>query len=86
MAQANTTANVTLSGTAFTNGAIVTFEGGQGTAPQVTGTQIVNANTIVVTVNTTVGPGVVTQVWDVRVTNPDNTSAVLPNAFTVTVP
>ena len=85
-AQANTTVNITLSGTAFANGAIVTFEGGEGTAPQVTGTQVVNANTIVVTVNATVGPGVTTQVWDVRVTNPDNTFAVLTNAFTVTVP
>ena len=85
-AQANTTLNVTLSGTAFANGAIVTFEGGEGTAPQVSGTQVVNANTIVVTVNATVGPGVTTQVWDVRVTNPDNTFAVLTNAFTVTVP
>jgi hypothetical protein len=78
--------NITLSGTAFANGAIVTFEGGEGTAPQVTGTQVVNANTIVVTVNATVGPGVTTQVWDVRVTNPDNTFAVLTDAFTVTVP
>ncbi len=85
-AQANTTVNVTLSGTAFANGAIVTFEGGQGAAPQVTSTQIVNANTIVVTVNAGVGEGAATQAWDVRVTNPDNTSAVLSDAFTVTVP
>ena len=85
-AQANTTVNVTLSGTAFANGATVQFEGGQGTAPQVTGTQVVNANTIVITVNAAVDAGATTQVWDVRVTNPDNTFAVLPNAFTVTVP
>ena len=84
-AAANTTVNVTLSGTAFANGAVVSFEGGQGAAPQVTGIEVVNANTIVITVNTAVNPGTATQVWDVRVTNPDNTFAVLPNAFTVTV-
>jgi hypothetical protein len=84
-AQANTTLNVTVSGTAFANGATVSFEGVQGTAPQVTGIEVVNTNTIVITVNTAVGAGATTQVWDVRVTNPNNTFAVLPNAFTVTV-
>ena len=85
-AQANTTLNVTVSGTAFANGATVVFEGAQGTAPQVTGTQVVNANTIVITVNTAVAAGATTQVWDVRVTNPNTTFAVLPDTFTVTVP
>ena len=84
-AQANSIVNVTVSGTAFANGATVTFEGAQGTAPQVTGTQVVNANTIVITVNTAVAAGSTTQAWAVRVTNPNNTSTVLPNAFTVTV-
>jgi hypothetical protein len=84
-AQANTTVNVTITGTAFANGATVSFEGAQGTAPQVTGIEVVNANTIVIAVNAAVGAGTTTQVWDVRVTNPDNTFAVLPNAFTVTV-
>jgi hypothetical protein len=84
-APANSTVNVTLSGTAFANGATVAFEGGQGTAPQVTGIEVVNANTIVVTVNTAVDPGAITQAWDVRVTNLNNAFAVLPDAFTVTV-
>jgi hypothetical protein len=84
-AQANTTVNVTVSGTAFANGATVQFEGAQGTAPQVTGIEVVNANTIVITVNTAVAAGATTQVWDVRVTNPNNDFAVLPNAFTITV-
>ena len=84
--QANTTTNVTLSGTAFANGATVRFEGAQGTAPQVTGIEVVNANTIVISVNSAVDAGASTQVWDVRVTNPNNTFVVLPNAFTVAVP
>jgi hypothetical protein len=83
---ANTTVNVTVSGTAFANGATASFEGAEGTAPQVTGIEVVNANTIVISVNAAVGAGATTQVWDVRVTNPNNTFAVLPNAFTVTVP
>jgi hypothetical protein len=84
--QANTTTNITLSGTAFANGATVTFEGAEGTPPQVTGIEVVNANTIVIAVNSAVAAGASTQVWDVRVTNPNNTFVVLPNAFTVTVP
>ncbi|HUG34934.1 MAG TPA: hypothetical protein VMJ90_09205 [Anaerolineales bacterium] len=84
-AGANTTVNLTLSGTGFANGALVNFEGGQGIAPQVTGIQVVNANTIVITVNVVVDVGTTTQVWDVRVTNPDNAFAVLSDSFTVTV-
>ena len=84
--QANTTTNVTLSGTAFANGATVRFEGAQGTPPQVTGVEVVNANTIVIAVNSAVDAGASTQVWGVRVTNPDNAFVVLPNALTITVP
>jgi hypothetical protein len=84
-AQANTTVNLTLSGTAFATGATVIFEGGQGAAPQVTGIQVVNANTIVITVNALVDASFGTQVWDVRVTNTNNSFAVLTDAFTVTV-
>jgi hypothetical protein len=84
-AQANTTVNLTLSGTAFANGATVSFEGGQGTAPQVTGIEVVNANTIVIAVNAVVDAGLGTQAWDVRVTNPNGTFAVLHDAFTITV-
>jgi hypothetical protein len=84
-APANSSVNLTLSGTAFANGATVIFEGGQGTAPQVTGTQVVNANTIVITVTTTVYPARGTQAWDARVTNPNGTFGVLTDAFTVNV-
>jgi hypothetical protein len=67
------------------NGAVLVFEGGQGTAPQVVTTQVVNPTTIVITVDTQVDATFGTQAWDVRVTNPDNSSAVLTDAFTVTV-
>ena len=83
-AQANTTVVLTISGSGFQNGAVVSFEGAQGAAPQVVSTQVQDANTITVTVNVA-NPGAAgTQVWDVRVTNPDQSTAILIDAFTVT--
>lgn len=83
-AQANTTVIITVSGSGFQSGAVVTFEGGQGPAPQVVATQVQNANTIAVTVNVANPGSAGTQVWDVRVTNPNQSTAVLLDAFTVT--
>ncbi|HXD10541.1 MAG TPA: hypothetical protein VN653_10800 [Anaerolineales bacterium] len=77
----NITANIVGSG--FQSGAIVTFEGGQGLPPEVLAVQVVDSTTITLTVNTQ-NPGVLSlQVWDVRITNPDNSTAILPDAFTV---
>jgi len=84
-APADTTVNLTITGSGFQNGAVLTFEGGQGTVPLVTTTQVVNPTTIVITVNTQVDETFGTQLWDVRVTNPNNSSALLNDAFTVTV-
>jgi hypothetical protein len=84
-AEEGSTVNLTLTGSGFVNGAVLVFEGGQGAAPQVVTTQVVNPTTIVITVDTQVDPTFGTQAWDVRVTNPDNSSAVLADAFTVTV-
>jgi len=83
-AQANTTVVITISGSGFQNGAVVNFEGGQGLAQEVVATQVLNSNTIMVTVNVRNDGSVGTQVWDVRVTNPDQSTAVLLDAFTVT--
>jgi len=85
-AQTGTTVNLTITGSGFTNGAVVSFEGGQGTAPQVATTQVVNPTTIVITVNVPADGGFGTQVWDLRVTNQNNAFGVLADAFTVTVP
>ncbi|HLO17994.1 MAG TPA: IPT/TIG domain-containing protein [Anaerolineales bacterium] len=84
-APANTSVNLTITGSGFVNGSVVTFEGAQGTPPQVTKAQVVNPTTIVITVNTAVDASFGTQVWDLRVTNPGNSSGVLADAFTVTV-
>lgn len=85
-AQANSTVALTVTGSGFQPSATVTFEGGQGLPQQVVSVQVTDPTTIVVTVNAqndgTAGP----QVWDVRVTNPDGTSAILADAFTVNPP
>jgi hypothetical protein len=83
-AQANTTVIITISGSGFQSNALVAFENGQGPAPAVVTTQVQNANTITVTVNIPDPGSAGTQVWDVRVINPDQSTAVLIDAFTVT--
>ena len=76
--------NLTITGSGFVNGAVVNFEGGQGTAPQITTAQVVNPTTVVITVNVPDDGGAGTQVWDLRVTNPNNSTTILADAFTVT--
>jgi len=82
-AQYDETVNITITGTAFLNGAVVVFEGGQGSPPQVLSSQVVNPTTIVVMVHAPQEPSPGVQVWDVRVTNPNNSTTVLLDAFTV---
>jgi len=84
-APADTTVNLTITGSGFVNGAVLTFEGGQGITPQVVTTQVVNPTTIVITVDTQVDAEFGTQLWDLRVTNPNNSFGLLADAFTVTV-
>jgi hypothetical protein len=84
-APANTTVPITITGSGFQSGAIVAFEGGLGPPQEIITTQVVNPNTIVVTL-TARNNGTSAQVWDIRVTNPDTTSAVLADAFTVLPP
>lgn len=82
-AKANTTVDLTIAGTGFMNGAVVTFEGGQGVASEVTAVQVLNQTTMRITVNIKADASFGTQVWDVRVTNPNSSTAVLVDAFTV---
>ncbi|MEW5941056.1 MAG: hypothetical protein AB1750_15420, partial [Chloroflexota bacterium] len=85
-AQAEATILVTISGSGFQAGATVSFEGGVGTPPQVLNVIAIAPNTIVARVSLQVDAALGTQVWGVRVTNPDGSTAFLPNAFTVVVP
>jgi len=80
---ADTTAVLTITGTGFQTGAGVSFEGGQGLPQEVVSVQVVNPNTISVTVTARNDGSLGAQVWDIRVTNPDTSSAVLLDAFTV---
>jgi hypothetical protein len=83
-AQANTTVTMTITGTGFQTGAIVSFEGGLGLPQQVMGIQVIDSATIIVTVNAQNDGSAGQQAWDVRVTNPDTSTVVLADAFTVT--
>jgi hypothetical protein len=75
---------MTITGSGFAPGATVTFEGGLGLASQVTSVQFVNSSTLIVMVNAQNDGSFGTQVWDVRVTNPNTTTILFPDAFTVT--
>jgi hypothetical protein len=82
-ALANTTVPVTIIGSGFQTGATVTFEGVQGPPQEVINVQVVNSTTIIITLTARNDGTQGAQVWDVRVTNPDTSSAVLADAFTV---
>jgi len=82
-AVANTTVVLTVTGSGFQAGAGVTFEGGQGLPQEVVAVQVVNPTTLMVTVNAKNDGALGQQVWDIRVTNPDNSTAILADAFTV---
>jgi len=83
LVQADTTLNVIITGTGFQSGALVTFEGGLGLPQEIITTQVLNSTTIIATMTTRNDGSSGIQVWDVRVTNSDNVTAVLLDAFTV---
>jgi len=82
--QAGTTVAVEIKGSAFALGAEVTFEGGQGPTPSAS-TVVVQQDTTTINADITAGAGGPKRprVWDVRVTNPDGSTGVLEDGFTV---
>jgi hypothetical protein len=82
-AEAGTTVNMTITGSGFSPGAVVSFEGGLGVASQVASVQYVNSTTLVATVNVMADGSFGTQTWDLRVTNPNSTTILLLDVFTV---
>lgn len=80
----STTVRVTVSGSGFRDGLAVDLRNGEGTAPVVSGVTVVDANTVTATftIGRTSGPRR-DRPWDVVVTNPDGTAAVLVDGFTV---
>lgn len=84
-ALANTPVVLTITGSGFQNGAVVAFEGGLGLPQEVVAVQVLNPTTLAVTVTArNDGSQGGNQIWDIRVTNPDTSTAVLLDAFTVT--
>lgn len=81
--QAATTIGVTISGSGFVDGAEVTFENGAGPAPTASNIAVKDASTITATVTAKSGGPPRNRKWDVRVTNPDDSSGVLVGGFTV---
>jgi serine protease len=76
--------NVTISGSGFQAGASVSLEDGEGPTPKVSNVIFVDSSTITATISTKKGGPPKDRLWDVRVTNPDNSTGVLENGFTVT--
>jgi PKD repeat protein len=81
--QAGTTINVTITGSSFAGGASVSFENGQGPAPEVSNILFVDDTTLTADITAKSGGPPRDHVWDVRVTNPNGSTAVLAGGFTV---
>jgi len=74
---------IMIRGTGFADGVKVTFEKGQGPVPVVTGVRVVGSSSVMGRVALTGDAVPVPVVWDVRMTNPDGSSAVLREALTI---
>jgi glucose/arabinose dehydrogenase len=81
--QAGSTINAVITGSNFSQGAVVTFENGSGPAPTTSGLIVVDSNTISLTLAQRSGGPPRARTWDVRVTNPDGSSGVLVGGFVV---
>jgi hypothetical protein len=81
---AGTTAALTITGGGFQTGATVTFENGSGSTPSASGVQVVGGTQINGNVSVGGGGPRRSRPWDLRVTNPDGSSAVKTGALTVT--
>ena len=77
--------NVTITGSGFQSGATVTLENGAGPAPAADVTNV-SPDGLMIEATITAGSGGPRRprVWDVRVTNPDSSTGVLVDGFTVT--
>ena len=74
---------VTVWGSGFVDGATVSFENGSGQIPLVITLQWVSSNQIDLLLNVRPNGPDRDRVWDVRVTNPDGSAAVLVAGFTI---
>lgn len=82
--QAGKSIEVTLTGSNFVSGAIVSFKGGDGPAPTATNVTVKDANTITATVTVNAGGPTRNRDWDVIVTNSKHKTGRLKDGFAVT--
>ncbi len=80
----DTSGEVTITGSGFEPGIEVTFENGNGPTPTASDITVNDSQTLSATVTTSGNGNDNDRTWDVRVTNPDNSTAVLENGFTIT--
>lgn len=81
---AGSTVDVTITGSGFEDGADVALEDGSGPTPDVSNVNVIDDTEITATITAKSGGPNRDRVWDVHVTNPDGTSDVLADGFTVT--
>lgn len=74
---------VTITGSGFVAGATPTLENGTGPTPAITNVVVLDATTITATITAGGGGPPGTRLWDVRVTNPDNSTGVLVRGLSV---
>lgn len=82
-ARASISVQVTVTGAGFVQGARLELRNGDGAAPTLTSVAFVDAGAMTATVTVPKGGKSGSYPWDVVVTNPDGTSGVLDNGFTV---
>jgi hypothetical protein len=73
---------VTVAGTGFVSGATVKLESGEGPVPTARVTSV-SATAITVVLTFKDGGPTRSRYWDVRVTNPNGATSVLPRGFSV---
>jgi hypothetical protein len=76
------TLTLTVTGTGFAPDLVLSFEGATGTPPNVIAVQVLDPTTVIATIEA-LNSTAEQQVWDVRIDNPDGTSALLESGFTV---
>lgn len=82
--QAGKSMEVTLKGSNFAPGAIVSFKSGAGPTPTATNVSVKDANTITATVTVNAGGPTRNREWDVIVTNSKHKTGKLKDGFVVT--
>ena len=76
--------SITITGSGFVTGTDVNFKDGAGPAPAVSNVVLIDSNTITATVSTKSGGPPKNRTWDVQLTNPDGSSALLYGGLIVT--